>query len=765
MASGILAAVREDTARIFESTGGDPAQIQRHLDFQGLVAQLAADLIDLPVEDIDARVVRALERIARFGGEQRGWLSVIDARGRRRPLYEWYEEGLEPLAANVGKLDASPWAVAQLSAGESLRIRSLDDLAPEAGTERGLYEYLGLRSALIVPIRSPDRELLGAALFVSHDREGTWPENFRPLCSIVGDMLRGALLRYREHVELRRSEARLRCLLSAGMLGILTARRDGTIIEANDAALSVTGYDRAAMEAGEMHWDRMTPPEYRHLTTAALDQFERAGHCPPWEQDFYRRDGSRVPALLGLAAVHNDPGTFLVFALDVTARKRAESELTERKRLTRLITGVSTRFIGMDADRIDQAIGDALREVAGVVGLGRCSVWQFPPGGGGDAELTHRWDRKHQTALGSALPHVHIPPLPRWISAFARHEFILIRDGGRDLPEDSPERRFLEERGVRSALAVPLVQRDNVIGFVTFVCERDEEEWSQSRVALLRIVGEIIGAALERRHGGERRRKARTELEERFTARTSQLEAANRELEAFSHAVSHDLRAPLRGVGGFSRILVEDHSAGLPEQARAILERIRATCQRMDGLIDALLALSRIARSQPKRESVDFSAMAATLCESLRESDPSRTVTFVVEPSLVVDGEPRLLRVLLDNLLGNSWKFTSTHAAARIQLGSRHENGARVLYVRDDGVGFDSSQAERIFKPFQRLHTPGLFEGYGVGLATVQRIVGVHGGRVWAEGEPEAGATIYFTLDPAPEGGPDPDGVDSARVG
>ncbi len=763
LAGQVLTSIRENTAKIINIAAADHTQLLRHINFQTVLAELAADLVDSRVEDLDQGVCRTLQRIASFGGDQRGWLSAIDDDGHWHTACEWHEEGLAPLAAEVTKaVEASTplWTLAKLSAGEPVHVGSSSDLPPEADSEHRLREQFGIRSAIILPILNSESALLGAALFLSHDREGDWPYDFAPVREVVCDMLRAALLRQREHSRLVRSEARLRGLRGAGMLGILTAHRDGRIVDANDAALMVTGHDHTAVAAGQMRWDKMTPSEYRHMTTAAMDQFERAGHCPPWEQDFYRRDGSRVAVLLGLAAVQDSPGTFLVFALDVSARKRSEHELTERNRLTRLITLLSTRFIGIDPEHIDVAIEDALREIAEVIELDRCSAWQFLPGGDNQAELTHRWDRSDRTTADSRPRRIQLSTMGRWDAAFAKRDFILIRDGGSDLLEDFPERRYPEERGVRSALALPLLRRRKAIGFITFVSGRSDEQWYESRVALLRIVGEVIGAALERRHIWQRRRLVHSELEKRFTARTSQIEAANRELEAFSHTVSHDLRAPLRGIDGFSRILAEDHAAGLSAPARAVLERIRGTCQRMDGLINALLTLSRIMRSQPKRKTVFLTAMAAAICESLRESDPDRRVTFVLEPAMIVDGEPRLLRVLLDNLLRNSWKFSSTRDKTRIELGSFQDGNGRVFYVRDDGVGFDPSQAETLFEPFRRLHTPGIFEGYGVGLATVQRIVSVHGGRVWAEGRPGQGATIYFTLDPTVEDRPDPGDAD-----
>ena len=234
-----------------------------------------------------------------------------------------------------------------------------------------------------------------------------------------------------------------------------------------------------------------------------------------------------------------------------------------------------------------------------------------------------------------------------------------------------------------------------------------------------------------------------------MVGRTAELEAANKELEAFVYSVSHDLRAPLRAIDGFSQMVVEDAAERLDATDVEHLQRVRAAAGRMGLLIDDLLGLSRAARKDLLRESVDLSAMATSVLVDLRSEAPERRVEAVVQPDLVVDADATLLRMILTNLLSNAWKFTSRHETARIEVGVANTDGERAFFVKDDGAGFDMREAEHLFGAFQRLHTTDEFEGDGIGLATVQRLVARHGGRVWAEAEVEKGATLSFTL-PAP---------------
>lgn len=228
--------------------------------------------------------------------------------------------------------------------------------------------------------------------------------------------------------------------------------------------------------------------------------------------------------------------------------------------------------------------------------------------------------------------------------------------------------------------------------------------------------------------------------------RNIELAAVNKELEAFAYSVSHDLRAPLRSIDGFSQALLEDYEDKLDEQGKDYLRRSRAASQRMGQLIDDLLSLSRITRSDMKSEMVDLSSLAYQVSENLKESQPQRKVEFVVTPGLVANGDSTLLRLLLENLLGNAWKFTSKQSQARIKFGVGQQEGKLTFFVCDNGVGFDMTYADKLFGPFQRLHAATEFPGTGIGLAIVQRIVNRHGGQVWGEGKVGKGATFYFTL-------------------
>ncbi|HEU4437236.1 MAG TPA: ATP-binding protein, partial [candidate division Zixibacteria bacterium] len=236
-------------------------------------------------------------------------------------------------------------------------------------------------------------------------------------------------------------------------------------------------------------------------------------------------------------------------------------------------------------------------------------------------------------------------------------------------------------------------------------------------------------------------------LNESLQQHAAQLEAANKELEAFSYSVSHDLRAPLRSIDGFSQALLEDCGDRLDESGKDYLGRVRGACLRMAQLIDDLLNLSRVSRGEMRMETVNLSAMAREIVSELQKQSPERKVTFVIADNLTGKGDPRLLRVALENLLGNAWKYSTKHPTARIEFGAeRQPNGKTTFYVRDDGAGFDMAYAGKLFGAFQRLHAPAEFAGTGIGLATVQRIIHRHDGQVWAEGAVERGATFYFTL-------------------
>jgi light-regulated signal transduction histidine kinase (bacteriophytochrome) len=230
------------------------------------------------------------------------------------------------------------------------------------------------------------------------------------------------------------------------------------------------------------------------------------------------------------------------------------------------------------------------------------------------------------------------------------------------------------------------------------------------------------------------------------------LKLALKELESFSYSVAHDLRAPLRGMNGFAQILLDTYGSKLDDDGMDCLNEIRSNAVRMGALIDALLSLSQVTRSELRPDRVDLGALVRTVAADYARAEPGRSVRVVVSEGLSANADPRLARTLIENLVANAWKFTSRAAAPRIEFGARDDDGGRTFFLRDNGAGFDMAHAARLFGAFQRLHTVGEFPGTGIGLATAQRIVQRHGGRIWAEGAVGEGATFFFTLPALREG-------------
>lgn len=269
---------------------------------------------------------------------------------------------------------------------------------------------------------------------------------------------------------------------------------------------------------------------------------------------------------------------------------------------------------------------------------------------------------------------------------------------------------------------------------------KDHDEVSVLIESFNEMLGQIEQRDVALRH-------ARDELEERVQERTTELKVANRELEAFSYTVAHDLRGPLDTITGIGFILQKDYSASMDAEGLGMLNSLRNSSAKMATLIDDLLHFSRSGTTSPERSTVNLSLMAASIADELKAAEPDRIVYFTIAPGAIVLADAGLMHVALENLLRNAWKYTSNLASARIEFGYKRVGSEIFCFVRDNGAGFNPDFVDRLFKPFQRLHTQGEFEGTGVGLATVQRIISRHGGRVWAEGAVGQGATFYFALD------------------
>ena len=299
---------------------------------------------------------------------------------------------------------------------------------------------------------------------------------------------------------------------------------------------------------------------------------------------------------------------------------------------------------------------------------------------------------------------------------------------------------------IRSSMIVPLLARERCLGAITFVGAESGRHYGPQDLALAQGLARHAGLSIENALLLHETQRQNAELESRVNERTAELEATNKELEAFSYSVSHDLRAPLRTIDGFSRAVLEDYAQVLDDEGRSYLNRVRAATQQMAQLIDDLLKLSRVTRTEMHRDDVDLSAMARDIAATLQRTQPERQAQITIDKDMIVRGDTRLLNVVLTNLLGNAWKFTEGKQDAEIRLGKMERDGKKIYFVRDNGAGFDMAYAHKLFGAFQRLHSDSEFKGSGIGLATVQRIIRRHGGQVWAEGEVGQGAGFYFTL-------------------
>jgi PAS domain S-box-containing protein len=500
----------------------------------------------------------------------------------------------------------------------------------------------------------------------------------------------------------KRTEAALRIkddAIAASINAIALADMAGNLSYVNRAFLRMWGYGREDEVVGRPVPDFWSD---RDEAAAVLAGVAGEGHWSG-EMTARRRDGSEFIALLSAVLIRDDAGEPLQLMgsfIDVTQRRRAEEAL--RRSDERLRQAVRTSRIGIyDHDHLADAIYWS-PELRAIYGWGADEAVGLPA----FASQVHPDDRE---SFGAAVRRAHDP------AGDGRFEF---------------EYRF--------------VRRD---GGVRWLTTRAHTEFAGDGAERRPL--RTIGAAMditERKLNEQALRDLTAQLESRVRERTAELETANRELEAFSYSVSHDLRAPLRAIDGFSRVLLEDHAGRLDAEAQSYLERIRKAVQRMGALIDDMLQLARVTRAEIHETTVDLSRIAEETVAELRAASPGRHVEFVAARGLRARGDPRLLHVVLANLVGNAWKFTARTPQPRIEFGALRQDGLDTYYVRDNGAGFEMQYAGKLFGAFQRLHSDREFAGTGIGLATVARIVHRHHGRVWAEGSPGAGATFYFTL-------------------
>lgn len=464
---------------------------------------------------------------------------------------------------------------------------------------------------------------------------------------------------------------------------------DGTVLSWNGGATRHYGY--AAEEMVGRPFSMLIPPDQPDDLLDILGRIESGELTIRFESVRIRKDGSRLSVSVNVAPIADAAGNVVgasTIARDLSDRDRAEAELRAAAHYARSLLEASLDALVTISP--EGKITDVNAATEQITGLAR------------------------ERLIGTDFSEYFTQP-ERARSGYEQ----VFRDG---LVRDYPLVIHHASGALTDVLYNASVYRD--------------------------ASGEIIGVFAAARDITERKLAEELihDLNEDLRRRARELETANRELEAFSYSVSHDLRAPLRAIDGFSHALLEDYSDVLDDAGREYLNRVTNAANRMGALIDSLLMLSRLSRREMDVETVDLSAIVREISRNLAEEDPGRGVSFSIADELHASADPVLIRNVLENLLGNAWKFTSREAEAHIEFGLATVDGQPVFFVKDNGTGFDMTYADKLFGAFQRLHDQGDFPGTGVGLATVARVIHRHGGRVWAEGSPGEGAIFYFTL-------------------
>jgi len=594
------------------------------------------------------------------------------------------------------------------------------------------------RTYISWPILNVNNELLGTLQLGSKSITNLSEQDrtfFDTITNIIGTAI--------EHLQvlenLKESEERFKKTVDTSLDGI-TIVENNRIVYANERALEIYGYPREEYfkmtNFAEMLHDNEKDKYQEEVSVLTSEQRSIT------ENDFWitRKDGTNrfVRSKVYVSYIDGDSFNLYIATSDITERKIAEDSLIRERLVFKLVAEIA--LFSRDLTELTEKM---LRSLMDLYEFNLGSIRLFD-------EAT-----KNLTLLAdfgiTDLPGVESHPIN-----ISDENFLIAKVARDKKPIFIPdieiaklEVKYLERiKGfkLKSTIIFPVISdNDELIGTLS-LASYNAKKIQQEDIVFFESIISLLATAIRKTQAEDELRKLNEELELRVQQRTEQLQSVNKELEAFSYSVSHDLRTPLRSIDGFSQALLEDYTDQLDDTGKDYLTRVRSACMRMSNLIDDILALSRLTRKDMDLREINLSKLAKEIISDFQENEPDRKVKVKVENNIKIIGDSTLIRTIMENLLGNAWKFTSKNSKARIDFGKKIINNEEVFYIQDDGVGFDMAYKDKLFAVFQRLHTYTEFKGTGIGLAIVQRIVNRHGGRIWAKSEVGKGSTFYFTL-------------------